>query len=288
MRVALAGTGHMGSAIAERLLDTGHDVAVWNRTPEKAAPLLERGARAAADVEALLASSSTLVTMLSDDDALTAVAIGALAAADPGTTLIDMSTVSTGASELVAAAAERAGVGYLRAPVSGNPVVVRSGQLMIVVSGPRDVADRAEPLLRAIGPTVHYVGEGERARVVKLALQVMVGGTAELLAEALTLGEAGGVEPRQLLDVMIDSAAGSPFVKYKAGPLVAGDYSATFTTSMFEKDLELVRAFADEHRVDLPLMDDLADEVSAAIAAGYGDLDFMALYLVRRSRSTPE
>ena len=109
-----------------------------------------------------------------------------------------MSTVSVGVSERVAERAADAGVEYLRAPVSGNPAVVRGGTLTIVVSGPEDVAaERSTRCCSAIGPKVLYVGEGERARVVKLALQVLIGGTAELLGEALVLGEAGRRRPRE-------------------------------------------------------------------------------------------
>ena len=135
--------------------------------------------------------------MLADDDALAAVALapdGVLAGARPGTVLIDMSTVSVDVSRRVAARAAEAGVVYLRAPVSGNPVVVRGGTLTIVVSGPTDAFARVEPVLRTIGPTLHHVGEAEEARVAKLALQVLIGGTAELLGEALVLGEASGLD----------------------------------------------------------------------------------------------
>jgi 3-hydroxyisobutyrate dehydrogenase-like beta-hydroxyacid dehydrogenase len=288
MRLALAGLGNMGSAIGERLLDAGYPLTVWNRSVEKTAALTERGATRSEHVEDLLGDADVLLTMLADDEALRAVAGSALRRARPGTTLIDLSTVSPEASMEVAVVAESAGVAFLRAPVSGNPTVVRSGNLTLIVSGPEEPYARAKPVLEAIGPTLYHVGAGEQARVVKLALQIMIGGTAQLMAEALTLAEAGEVEPRTLLEVMANSAVGSPFVRYKMEPLLAGDYSATFTTEMMRKDIDLVEDFARERAVPLPLVTTLSAAVDEAMAAGYEDQDFMALYLSLRRRTQPE
>jgi len=289
MRLALAGLGNMGSAIGERLLDAGYPLTVWNRSVEKTVALTDRGATRAARVEDLLGGDvDVLLTMLADDDALRAVAGAALSGARRGTTLVDLSTVSPEASLEVAAAAETAGVAFLRAPVSGNPTVVRSGSLTLIVSGPEQAYSRSKPVLEAIGPTLYHVGDGERARVVKLALQIMIGGTAQLMAEALTLAEAGDVDPRTLLEVMANSAAGSPFVRYKMEPLLAGDYSATFTTEMMRKDLDLVGDFARSHDLPLPVVATLSDAVDEAIADGYADRDFMALYLSLKRRAPLE
>jgi 3-hydroxyisobutyrate dehydrogenase-like beta-hydroxyacid dehydrogenase len=289
MRLALAGLGNMGSAIGERLLDAGYPLTVWNRSVEKTVELTERGATRAERAEDLLAGvADVLLTMLADDSALRAVAGAALAGARPGTTLIDLSTVSPEASLEVAAAAETAGVAFLRAPVSGNPTVVRDGSLTLIVSGPEEAYRRSKPVLKAIGPTLYHVGDGEQARVVKLALQIMIGGTAELMAEALTLAEAADVEPRTLLEVMANSAAGSPFVRYKMEPLLAGDYSATFTTEMMRKDLDLVGDLARGHDLPLPLVATLSEAIDEAIAAGHADRDFMALYLSLKRRAQLE
>jgi 3-hydroxyisobutyrate dehydrogenase-like beta-hydroxyacid dehydrogenase len=280
MRLALAGLGNMGGAIGERLLDAGYPLTVWNRSPEKTVALSERGATRAERPEDLLGDcADILLTMLADDDALRAVAVPALQGARRGTILIDLSTVSPEASTEIAALAESGGVAFLRAPVSGNPTVVRGGTLTLIVSGPDEAYEQAKPVLEAIGPTVYHVGDGEQARVVKLALQIMVAGTAELMSEALALATAGDVEARTLLEVMANSAVGSPLVRYKTEPLLAGDYSATFTTQMMKKDLDLVEEFARERGVPLPLVDTLGTALDDTIAAGHADRDFMALYL---------
>jgi 3-hydroxyisobutyrate dehydrogenase-like beta-hydroxyacid dehydrogenase len=276
--VGLIGLGNMGAAVAERLLEAGYDLVVHNRSREKADAVAALGATVAETVAELAAGVDVVLTSLSSDEALEAVAAPAAAAARPGTLLADLSTVSPGASARVAALAEEASLRYVRAPVSGNPVVVRAGKLSFIVSGRPDAVERAKPVLRAIGPTIHVVGEGEEARIVKLAINLVIAGLAQLMAEALVLAEASGVSRAALLETMADSAAGAPFVRYKTEPLLRDDYSATFTTSLMEKDLDLVLAAAGAAGVQLPLAHELKAHVRSAIEAGYGDDDFMALF----------
>jgi 3-hydroxyisobutyrate dehydrogenase-like beta-hydroxyacid dehydrogenase len=281
-RVAVVGLGKMGTPIAERVLDGGFPLSVWNRTPSRAEPLVESGATLLDSAANALQDADVCITMLTDDDALEAVAPEVLDGARAGTTLVDMSTVSVGASERIADRADEAGVSFIRSPVSGNPTVVRGGTLTLVVSGPEDVAQRVEPLLRAIGPKVFYVGEGERARVVKLVLQVLVGGITELLGEAVVLGESGGVDRAKLLEVINASAVGSPLTGYKGDALQRDDYSATFTTAMMLKDVDLVLELAEERRLVLPFTRHLRQLLEHTIERGHADDDFLALYLSLR------
>jgi 3-hydroxyisobutyrate dehydrogenase-like beta-hydroxyacid dehydrogenase len=283
--VGLVGLGNMGTAFGERLLGAGYPLVVYNRTAAKAEPFAAGGASVAKSVAELAAEVDVVITSLTNDEALESVAAEVVAAARPGTVLVDMSTVSPTVSARVASLADAASVGYLRAPVSGNPGVVRAGNLSFIVSGPRETLERVEPVLLAIGPTIHHVGEAEQARVVKLAINLMIGGLAQLMSEALVLGEAAGVSRAALLEVMGSSSAGAPFVKYKTEPLLRDDFSATFTTSLMEKDLDLVLDAADENGVELPIARELRELVRATIDAGYGDDDFMALYLHLRSAS---
>jgi 3-hydroxyisobutyrate dehydrogenase-like beta-hydroxyacid dehydrogenase len=282
----LIGLGNMGTAIAERLLAAGHDLSVYNRSAEKAERLGAAGATVFATAGELAAAVDVVLTSLADDEALEAVASDVAAAAAPGTLLVDLSTVSPAASARVAELADAASLLYLRAPVSGNPSVVEAGNLTFIASGPKEALERAEPTLLAIGRTIHEVGEGEQARVVKLAINLVIGGLAELMAEALVLSEASGVSRAALLETMGDSAAGAPFVKYKTEPLLRDDYSATFTTRLMGKDVDLVLAEAASASVALPLTSELRKRIAAAIDAGYGDDDFMALYLDLRAQSS--
>ena len=283
--MGLVGLGNMGTAFGERLLEAGYPLVVYNRTAAKTEPLAARGATVADTLGELAAGVGVVITSLANDEALEAVASEVVTAARPGTVLVDMSTVSPAVSARVASLADAASVDYLRAPVSGNPSVVRAGNLSFIVSGPRETLERVEPILLAIGPTIRQVGDAEQARIVKLAINLMIGGLAQLMSEALVLGEAAGVSRAALLEVMGSSAAGAPFVKYKTEPLLRDDFSATFTTSLMKKDIDLVLDAADENGVDLPMARKLKELVRAAVDAGYGDDDFMALFLALRNAS---
>ena len=281
--MGLVGLGNMGTAIAERLLDAGFPLVVNNRTPAKAEALGALGAEVATKPEVLAEQVDVVLTSLANDAAFEDVAGRVIAAARPGTVLVDMSTVSPDASARIASLADMASVRYLRAPVSGNPSVVRAGNLSLIVSGARETLDDVEAVIRAIGPTIHHVGEGEQARIVKLAINLMIAVLAQVMSEALVLGEASGVSRAALLEVMASSAAGAPFVKYKTEPLLRDDFSATFTTALMEKDIDLVLDAAGEAGVELPLAREMKTHLRAAIDAGYGDDDFIALFLHLRS-----
>jgi 3-hydroxyisobutyrate dehydrogenase-like beta-hydroxyacid dehydrogenase len=275
----------MGTAFAERLLDGGYDLLVYNRTAGKADPLAARGAAVADTVEELAERVDVVLTSLPNDEALESVAEEVVGAMRPNGVLVDLSTVSPGASARVAGLAEEASVAYLRAPVSGNPTVVRSGNLSFIVSGPREALDRVEPVLKTIGPTVHYVGDAEQARIVKLALNLMIAGLAQLMSEALVLAEASDVSRQDLLETMGSSAVGAPFVKYKTEPLLHDDFSATFTTALMEKDIDLILDAAKQAGLELPVAQEMKSLLRATAQAGYADDDFMALYLRQRSAS---
>ena len=285
LTVGLIGLGNMGTAFAERLLDGGYDLLVYNRTASKADPLAARGA-AVADTAAELAERVDVVlTSLPNDGALESVAEEVLGAMQAGSVLVDLSTVSPAASARVATLAEEASVDYLRAPVSGNPTVVRAGNLSFIVSGPRETLERVEPVIKTIGPTVHHVGDGEQARIVKLALNLMIAGLAQLMSEALVLAEASDVSRKDLLETMASSAVGAPFVQYKTEPLLRDDFSATFTTALMEKDIDLILDAAKQAGVELPVAEEMKGLLRATAEAGYADDDFMALFLRLRSAS---
>jgi 3-hydroxyisobutyrate dehydrogenase-like beta-hydroxyacid dehydrogenase len=286
--VGLIGLGSMGTAIAERLLAAGYELRVYNRTRTKAEALAARGATVAETPTELVEQVDVVLTSLADDEAFESVAERVIAAARPGTVLVDLSTVSPAASARVAALAKDASVAYLRAPVSGNPTVVRAGNLTFIVSGDPETLEHVESVLRAIGPTVHHVGDGEQSRIVKLAINLMIAVLAESMSEALVLGEAAGVSRASLLDVMGSSAVGAPFVKYKTEPLLRDDFSATFTTELMEKDIDLVLDAAGAAGVELPLAREMKARLRGAIEAGYGQDDFIALFLYLRSAAAAD
>jgi 3-hydroxyisobutyrate dehydrogenase-like beta-hydroxyacid dehydrogenase len=279
MRVAVLGLGRMGAPIADRLDQAGHELSVWNRSPGPAEPFAERGARVLGTPREAWEHADMCVTMLSDGPAVEAVTLGedGLLTGDADGALVDMSTIGVDSSASVAQECERRGVSFLRAPVTGNPSVIVAGNLGIIVSGPKESFDRLADTLRDIGPNVFHVGAAEESRIVKLALNLMIAGTAQLIAEALVLTEKYGIDRGTMLEVMGGSAVGSPFVKYKTDPLVADDYTSTFSSSLMFKDLVLALEAGHEVATPLPVTALTQQLVQGCIAMGMADDDFMAL-----------
>jgi len=283
-RIGWIGVGRMGNPMAGRLLDAGYAVTVWNRTAEKAEPLTARGG-AVASSPAGLADCDIVFTMVAGSEDFKAVTLGedgVLSRDDRAPAiLIDASTVSAEASEAVRERAEQTGTALLAAPVSGNPNVVRAGRLTVVVSGPRGAYERALPVLEALGRGATYVGEGDRARLVKICHNLALGIVAETLAEITVLAEKGGIARSDFLAFFNDSVMGSTFSRYKTPALVTLDYTPTFTPALLLKDFELGRDAAAELGVEMPLVEHVRDLVAAMIEDGYTDVDFAALLSVR-------
>jgi 3-hydroxyisobutyrate dehydrogenase-like beta-hydroxyacid dehydrogenase len=278
--VSLLGLGRMGSAIAERLLGAGRELAVWNRTRARADQFAERGVVTLDQPADAWTHGDVAIVMVADTAAVESVVLGSeglLSGDCAGRTIIDMSTISPERSTVIAASADQAGTAFLRAPVTGNPTVVAAGNLGIMISGPRAAYLDVASLLRDIGPNHFYVGEGDEARVVKLAVNLVLAGTTELLAEALVMGEQNGIDRRAMLKVIGGSAMGSPFVKYKTDALVADDYGSTFTTEGMEKDVRLALECANAAGVPLPVTALVQQLLRGCIASGMGDIDFTAL-----------
>jgi 3-hydroxyisobutyrate dehydrogenase len=161
--------------------------------------------------------------------------------------------------------------------VSGNPKVAAAGRLTIAVSGPRDAFERARPYLEALGPGVTYVGEGDRARLVKICHNLMLGIVAQTLAEITVLAEKGGVSRSDFLAFLNDSVMGSTFTRYKSPAYVNLDFTPTFTPALLLKDFDLGFEAAEESDVPMPVAATARESVRALIEAGYTDVDFAAL-----------
>ena len=280
MKVSLLGLGLMGAAMADRLLDAGHELAVWNRTPSRCDAHVERGALRLERPADAWKHGDLAITMLLNNEAVDAVYLGddgLLATEGADRTAVDMSTIGVPVSQRIAERADERGTAFLRSPVTGNPAVVAAGNLGLIISGPRSAYDACEAVLRDIGPNHFHVGAAEQSRVVKLAINLMIAGTSELIAEALVMAERNDIERADMLEVMCGSVMGSPFVKYKADALIADDYESTFTTAGMYKDLALALENANSVGVPLPIGALVQQLVQGAIAQGMGEIDFMSL-----------
>jgi 3-hydroxyisobutyrate dehydrogenase len=280
MRLGWIGAGRMGFALASRLLAAGHDVAVWNRTRAKAEPLADLGATIA-DAPADLADRDVVFTMVGGDSDFQQVVLGdrGLLSSDAAApkVIVDSTTISPNASQVVRDAAAKRGTAIVAAPVSGNPKVVAAGRLTIVASGPREAFDLAAPYLDLLGAGVTYVGEGDRARLVKICHNLMLGIVAQTLAEIAVLAEKGGVSRADLMAFLNDSVMGSMFTRYKTPAYVNLDFTPTFTPELLLKDFHLGFAAAKEHGVPMPVAAAAEQVVQSLVGNGYDDVDFAAL-----------
>lgn len=278
LRVGWAGLGRMGLAMCQRLIEGGIDVEVWNRTPDKAQPVVDLGATLV-ETPGDLADCDVVFSMLAHGRALEAVMTGenGLLAGESGPgVLVDASTVSAEESGQVREQAEGLGTSFLAAPVSGNPKVVASGGLMFAVSGDESAYEQARELLDVIGASA-YVGEGEVSREVKIAHNLYLAVVTQALAEVTVLCEKLGVPRHAFLDFLNRSAMGSTFSGYKAPAFVNLDFKPTFTSRLLKKDLELGLAAARDVEATLPVVALTHQLVQGVIGEGYGDVDFAAL-----------
>lgn len=280
--VGWIGAGRMGFQLAKRLLDAGYDVAVYNRTRAKAEPLTEFGATVV-DRPVELAGRDIVFSMVSADADLQHVMLGEdglLTDPDNAPTYIgDASTVSVAASEIVRAAATERGVGLLATPVSGNPAVIAAGKLTVAASGPREAYDEVAPLLATWGRGVTYVGEGEVARIVKIAHNVFLGVVIQSMAEITVLAEKAGVKRADFLAFLNDSVMGSVFTGYKTPALVNLDFAPTFTNVLLQKDFDLGLGAAKELGVVMPVASVTRNLVAQEVGNGNVDQDFASLIL---------
>jgi 3-hydroxyisobutyrate dehydrogenase len=251
------GMGRMGFPMAERLLKAGHHVAIWNRTRAKAEPLAAKGATVVDGVNEL-AGCDIVFSIVSTGKDLEQIYFGPnglVAEAGPRPKfLVDCSSIGIEESEVIAGRLNEAGCVFIRAPVSGNGKCVKAGKLSSVVSGPRDAFGTIAPYLKVVATAgVSYVGEGELARICKIAHNVMLGVVFQNLAEITILAQKAGVPRHAFLDFMNASVMGSVFTKYKSNALVNLDWTTTFTPELLRKDLDLGLALGREWDVPMPV-----------------------------------
>ena len=233
------------------------------------------------DSPADLADRDIVFTMVGGSDDFKEVVIGpngVLSRADAAPRmLIDSTTISQAASDEVRAAAAERGTAVLATPVSGNAKVVAAGRLTMVVSGPESAYNEARELLELLAARVTYVGDGDRARLVKICHNLMLGVVAQTLAEITVLAEKGGVSRADFFDFLNDSVMGSMFTRYKTPAYVNLDFKPTFTPALLLKDFRLGADAAREHDVPMPVSAAAQQVVQALIGNGYHDIDFAAL-----------
>lgn len=280
MRVGFIGLGAMGSGIVRRLIAAGHDVTGWNRTAEKAAPLVEDGMRLAPTAREAAAAGEVVFTMLTDVRALEAVADEIAAGLSSNAVWLDMSTIAPDESRALAARVPA----FLDAPVSGSLTTLAAGQLSIMVAGDRAHFDRVEPLLLDIGPKVTYLGAQGNALLMKMAINLSLVVQGMSFCESLAMAENAGIPREAAVDAVLKSVIASPMLQYRAPMILEGGMPDTpfANAALQQKDQQLGLKLGRELGTPLPFAS-LANEMLTLVrAAGLGEEEWIAVYEVFR------
>ncbi|XVV02252.1 2-hydroxy-3-oxopropionate reductase [Actinosynnema sp. CA-248983] len=279
--IGFIGLGIMGTPMAGHLVAAGHDVTGFDLNPDALAKLTAAGGTAASDVTAAARGADVVITMLPNHPQVEDVVLGTvLDVVAEGTLLIDMSTIRPETSLAVAEAAAEKGVRVLDAPVSGGETGAKQATLSIMVGGEEADFAAARPILDVLGKTVVHVGPHGAGQVVKAANQLMVGGIYALVAEAIVLLEASGVDAKAGLDVLAGGLAANRILDLKRETMIAREFQPGFRIDLHHKDMGIALAAARQVDVALPVTGVIAQLIASARAQGYGALDHSALLKV--------
>ena len=283
LRVAVVGTGRMGGAMAGRIAAAGHSLTVWNRTRSKAEAVASilpgvsvvdtaRDAAAAADVVVVsLADDAALRSAYGGDD-------GLIAGLRSGTVVADTSTVAPETIRELGGQVAATGAALVDTPVSGSVASIESGAVLVMAGGDEDDIERARPALASFSKRIISLGPLGSGATMKLAVNSLVFGLNQALAEALVLAERAGVERHLAYEVFADSAAGAPFVAYKRTAYEDLDTApVAFAIDLVAKDLDLAAALAEAVDAPVPQLEVNRRVIGDAIAAGLGDADMSAV-----------
>jgi 3-hydroxyisobutyrate dehydrogenase-like beta-hydroxyacid dehydrogenase len=274
MRVGFAGLGAMGAGIAQRLLDAGHDVTGWNRTKAKAEPLIAAGMGWAETPADLAASCDVLFTMLTNTEAIEAIAGEVLAGLRPDAVWADVSTIAPDASVALSERVRERGAWFLDCPVSGSPATLAAGQMSVMVGGERAAFERVEPVLRAIGPKVTYIGPNGHAILTKVAINLALVVSMVAFAEGVALVEKAGVSREAVVDAALKSVIASPVLGYRA-PLLVDDADVFADVDLQQKDLVLAQELARRLGASVPTTAAATEMLNAARSTELRGRDFL-------------
>ncbi|MFN7644093.1 MAG: NAD(P)-dependent oxidoreductase [Burkholderiales bacterium] len=279
--IAFTGMGAMGTPMAENLLAAGFALRVWNRGPGRTDPFAARGATVCATPAEAVRGAAFVVSMVADDEATRQVMLGehgVVAAAAPGTTIVDSSTNTPAMVREVSRAAAARGVHHVDAPVSGSIAQARGRELVFMVGGPRSAFDAAQALFAAMGRMSRHMGDSGAGATFKLINNMLSGTMNAALAEAMSVALAAGLDPEAVRELLGEGAAGSRLVKTKIPKMAAGDFSPQFQLGLMEKDLRYFLGLAQELDRPAPVAALVRSQMQAARRAGLGTQDVSALF----------
>jgi len=284
MRVAVLGTGIMGSGMARSLLRSGLDVTVWNRHPGRAAPLAADGADVAGSPPEAVADADAAITILWDGNSVADVMADALPAAPEGILWVQSSTVGLHeAGDMLPALADGCGARYIDAPVLGTRQPAQDGKLTVLAAAPEAVRDPISPVFGAIGARTVWVSErpGDGTRL-KLVANSWVATMVAATAQSIALAEGLGLDPQAFLDMMTGSAVDAPYLHVKGEAILAGQFTPSFAVDGAVKDTGLIAAAMRETGTDATLMDAVGAQYRKAAESGHAEEDMAAIFYAFR------
>ena len=279
-RIGFAGLGLMGSRMARHYLDKGFPLTVWNRTPDKCAPLMAAGATVAKTPRELAEQSDVVVACVADPNAVGRIVFaedGVRAAARPGFRYVETSTISPGLARRVAEVLRSRGADMLEAPVTGSKLGAEKGTLVLMTGGRREVHDELMPVMMAVGSKAIYCGEIGQASVVKLIGNTIISFMLEGLCEGLVLGRKAGLSIETMLEVIMASGYASPYFTFKGGAIARRDWDTHFSIDLLVKDQGLMLDEAAARGTPMPGLAAIREVFQAARAQGFGAEDIAAV-----------
>ena len=282
-KLGFVGLGVMGGGVARRLLAAGHELHGWNRTPEKAAPLVAEGIVLEESPRAVAEQADVVFTMVTNVPALRAVAEGEdgiIAGLGSGKVWVDMTTAAPAVSRELAERVRETGADMVDAPVSGSVSTLEEGRLSIMVGGNEETFRRVEPILLDIGPKVTRVGDNGQALLLKIAINLSLHVQMVAFCEGLLLAEKDGIDREVALDVMLGSVIASPMLKYRAPFILDMPDEAWFNVNMMQKDMLLALEAGRQLDVPMPTTAITNEFLTAARAMGLEHNDFAVVYEV--------
>jgi 2-hydroxy-3-oxopropionate reductase len=280
MKVAFVGLGIMGKPMSRNLIKAGHELTIYDIVPEAVAEIAGAGATAAASAQEAAAGAEVTITMLPDGPEVEAAVLGAngvLEGAQPGSVIVDMSSISPIVAQKVGAACAAKGVEFLDAPVSGGEPKAVDGTLAIMVGGEEATFQRVLPLLQAMGSTATLTGAVGAGNVTKLANQIMVACNIAAMGEALVLATKAGLDPEVVFNAVKGGLAGSTVLNAKAPMVINRNFKPGFRIRLHQKDLRNALLAAESMKVSLPFTSMVQQMLVSLMNNGRGELDHSAI-----------
>jgi 3-hydroxyisobutyrate dehydrogenase len=284
MKTGVIGLGAMGAHMARNLHNAGHLLAVWNRTPEKAAAFArETGVSAANSPAALAKQCELIITCVSRDEDVLNVVEQLLPGIQPGTVIADTSTVSADTARTAADKLAGSDAFFLDCPVSGGVEGARQGTLVMMIGGDEQALERSRPALSAVAANIIHMGPSGSGQATKAVNQLMAAGINQAVTEALAFGESLKLDMEKVVDVVAAGAAGNWFVQHRGKTMLNGIFEPGFKLSLHHKDLEICRRMALETSgINLPMAEMTLIHYQRLMEEGHGDEDISALFRLKQ------